>query len=225
MALEPSIGCLQSAILILGPTGSGKTPLGLLLARSGLWRRKCHHFDFGAELRRLGASKKPPKPFTEDDIAVIRLVLSTGALLKERQFGIAMKALTCFLSRAHVRKRDLIVLNGLPRHAGQARHIGAMLDIGLVVSLSCSESCIIDRIASNAGGDRTGRVDDSRADVAVKLEVFKKRTRPLIEYYRQHRVPVKSIRIEVDTRPADIRRLLQNMKSADNFTLTPGELK
>ncbi|MEI6809164.1 MAG: nucleoside monophosphate kinase [bacterium] len=221
MAHEPS----QPAILLLGPTGSGKTPLGQLLSQCGLWRRRCHHFDFGAELRRAVASKKPLKPFTKEDISVIRLVLSTGALLNDRQFGIAMKTLTCFLSRAHTRKKDIIVLNGLPRHTQQAKGIGAMFDIGLVVFLSCSGRCVIDRIACNAGGDRTDRIDDSRADIAAKLLVFKKRTRQLIAYYRRHRVPVKSIKVEIDTKPADILRLLQTMKSADSSTLTSGGTK
>ncbi|MCX7427258.1 MAG: hypothetical protein NTW96_16720 [Planctomycetia bacterium] len=43
----------NDAMLLLGPTGSGKTPLGDLLERRGLGGRRCVHFDFGAHLRRI----------------------------------------------------------------------------------------------------------------------------------------------------------------------------
>ena len=41
----------QPGILLLGPTGSGKTPLGDRLQIRDLWGRRCHHFDFGVRLR------------------------------------------------------------------------------------------------------------------------------------------------------------------------------
>jgi hypothetical protein len=43
------------ALLLLGPTGAGKTPLGDWLEAHGLWGRPCHHFDFGANLRAVVA--------------------------------------------------------------------------------------------------------------------------------------------------------------------------
>ena len=42
-----------SAILLLGPTGSGKTPLGELMERRGFGGRRCRHFDLGDRLRRF----------------------------------------------------------------------------------------------------------------------------------------------------------------------------
>lgn len=43
------------AVLLLGPTGAGKTPLGRICAQRGLWGRSCTHVDFGACLRRAAA--------------------------------------------------------------------------------------------------------------------------------------------------------------------------
>jgi adenylate kinase len=45
----------HQALLLLGPTGSGKTPLGERLERRSLRGRRCHHFDFGASLRAVVA--------------------------------------------------------------------------------------------------------------------------------------------------------------------------
>ena len=44
------------AVLLLGPTGAGKSPLGDWLEARGLWGRPCHHFDFGANLRAIVAA-------------------------------------------------------------------------------------------------------------------------------------------------------------------------
>lgn len=41
------------AVLLLGSTGSGKTPLGDLIERRGLRGVRCLHFDFGVNLRKI----------------------------------------------------------------------------------------------------------------------------------------------------------------------------
>lgn len=208
----PDVGPgLSAAVLLIGPTGSGKTPLGILLERRGLWGRRCLHFDFGAEMRRIAAAHRPPRIFSPRDIAVIRRVLSTGALLDDGQFVIAMKTLACFLSRKRLRQDDLLVLNGLPRHVGQASRISRVLAIGLVVRLECSNRTVVRRIAGNAGGDRTCRVDDDKTAIAARLAEFGKRTVPLVRYYRQKRTPVRCLRVGIDTRPEDIWRRLQDL--------------
>ncbi|KKK95445.1 hypothetical protein LCGC14_2672750, partial [marine sediment metagenome] len=127
----------RGGILLLGPTGSGKTPLGELLERDGLWARRCHHFDFGRQLRRIVAAGGGGG-FTEQDMSVLRRVLRTGALLEDEHFHIAEKILRAFIESRNPGADDLIVLNGLPRHAGQARDIKAIVAIGSVVHLSCT---------------------------------------------------------------------------------------
>ncbi|MGB2821725.1 MAG: hypothetical protein WBF17_12140, partial [Phycisphaerae bacterium] len=68
------------AILLIGPTGSGKTPLGELLERRGLWARRCRHFDFGRRMRRIAAADPPPEWLDPAEVEVLRAVLATGAL-------------------------------------------------------------------------------------------------------------------------------------------------
>lgn len=38
-------------VLLVGPTGSGKSPPGDLLAKRGFLGRRAHHLDFGSALR------------------------------------------------------------------------------------------------------------------------------------------------------------------------------
>lgn len=215
----------QPSILILGPTGSGKTPLGQLLAEQGLRGRKCHHFDFGAELRKIAKSKRPPSTLSSRDVAVIRNVLSKGALLNERQFGIALKTLKWFLSTHRVGPDEIMVLNGMPRHVGQAKRLGKTADVRFVIFLSCTDGHVVRRIAGNTGGDRTGRLDDNKADVAARLEVFRNKTLPLLTYYEQNHVPVKRFRVDVDTDHGSTWQRLQRMPLSRRLLLRSGGQK
>ena len=62
------------ALLLVGPTGSGKTPLGNWLEQNGLRGVRAHHFDFGTNLRRVVATG-PSGHFHEGDIGFLRSVL------------------------------------------------------------------------------------------------------------------------------------------------------
>jgi adenylate kinase family enzyme len=119
---------LNKAILILGPTGSGKTPLGALMEKKGFKGRRCFHFDFGENLRTIGKSNKPGKRFSVEEIAFINKVLDSNALLEDKDFPLACKILEWFIEYHHIKADDLIVLNGLPRHIGQARGVDSSLE-------------------------------------------------------------------------------------------------
>ena len=114
---------LIKAILILGPTGSGKTPLGNLIEKKGLGSQICHHFDFGENLRLIAKSEEPDKRLTPEEISFINAVLTSGALLENEHFYLARKILDLFIARNRIGINELIVLNGLPRHIGQAKEI------------------------------------------------------------------------------------------------------
>ena len=68
----------------------------------------------------------------------------------------------------------------------------------LVVSLACSAETVAARIESNAGRDRTGRVDDQAELIKKKMRFFKERTTPLIEFYRS----TGALIIELDVDPS-----------------------
>ena len=199
------------AILLLGPTGSGKTPLGQRLEARGLGGNRCVHFDFGDNLRRVAAQERPSAIVSLDDIQLIRRTLETGALLEDKDFPIAQRILQAFLDRRRVDDSMLVVLNGLPRHVGQAESMARIVDVFTVVCLSCSPETIVARIAANTGGDRTHRTDDDLSAVRRKLAIFSERTFALTEHYQA--VGTKTIRLDVTARmtPEQMRTALERV--------------
>lgn len=192
------------AVLLIGPTGSGKTPLGGLLQERGLSGRCCKHFDFGAQLRRAASLSGPHDLYTFEEQQFVRQVLEGGALLEDRNFVLAEKILFDFLERTAFRPGDWLVLNGLPRHVGQARSMDELAGVQFVVVLECEAEDILRRIARNTGRDRTGREDDSLEMVKKKLILYAERTVPLIDHYAQRGVRIIRLSVGADTSAADV---------------------
>jgi adenylate kinase family enzyme len=192
------------AILLLGPTGSGKTPLGERLQRTGLRGRRCAHFDFGRELRRIAAGGDRPGDLTGADAALLGEMLDTGGLLEDEHFRLAEAILRAFVAAHEPGEGDLIVLNGLPRHPGQAEALERLVDVRAVVHLSCPDEVAIERIGRDVGGDRCGRADDDAPAVRRKLALFARRSRPLLDHYRGRGVRVVTIEVRADTRAEDM---------------------
>ncbi len=191
----------RRAAVLLGPTGAGKTPLGELIEQRGLWQQRCLHFDFGANLREVVDRNRPDEWIGAGEIEFLRGVLASGALLEDEQFPLAQRVLRCFLTRHRADGQTLIVLNGLPRHAGQARAIDAVLEVRAVVHLQCSSETVLRRIRTNAGGDRTDRVDDDLEAVRKRLVLFHERTAPLLEHYRGRGARVVTVAVTADMTP------------------------
>ena len=185
------------AVLLVGLTGSGKTPLGGLLEKEGMLGRKCQHFDFGEELRK--AADQQTGQLTLDEFDVVVKSLKTGTLLKNQHFSIAKKLLTNSLNKRNISKDTLVILNGLPRHVGQAKAIGDVVDVRALVSLECEPLVVWERIRMNTGGDRRGRDDDTSEKIGRRFEIFRKETVPLFNYYLELGVPVVHLDVGVST--------------------------
>ena len=190
------------AMLLLGPTGAGKTPLGACLEAHGWQGRRCAHFDFGGQLRRIAAGQWTPARLTPADISFIRGVLDRGALLEDEHFYIAREILVAFTAEKQLQPGDWLVLNGLPRHAGQARKMSAWVDMQLIVRLSCTPQTVYTRIRQNTGGDRTGRADDTMEAVTRKMQIFSQRTIPLLDHYQRNGIELTELDVAADS-PAE----------------------
>ena len=175
------------AAILLGPTGAGKTPLGEMLVARGFRGTPCVHFDFGESLRQVVLQNQPDATVSAVDIDFLNNVLQTGALLEDKDFAIAERILRSFLAHAALDRYTIVVMNGLPRHIGQAQSLAAIIDARVVVLLKCSPQTVVARIAANTGGDRTHRTDDHLSAIEQKLTVYAQRTQPLVEHYRRGR--------------------------------------
>ncbi len=209
---DGSVGLKRhSAILLLGPTGAGKTPLGEVLEAHGFGAKACHHLDFGQQLRDLdraapAAGDLPGWPAA--DLATIRGLLHAGLLLEADTFYIAQRVVAQFLARKRVGPDDWIVLNGLPRHAQQADAVDGLFAIRYVVLLDCNDRVAGTRIRQDSGGDRAVRTDDDAAAVARKLAIFRDRTQPLVNHYQHRGAGIIPIPVAVQTQPLDMLAVL-----------------
>ena len=207
------------AALLVGPTGSGKTPLGMVCEGRGLWGRRCVHFDFGEALRRAAAARPRPALLSEQDMDVVTQSLESGALLENEHFHIARKILVSLAQHKRMGPDDVLLLNGLPRHVGQADDVATIVDVELVVCLDCSPEVVAERIRLNSGGDRAGRVDDSLDAIEEKLRIFYARTLPLLDYYRARGTNIERIEVEARTGPEDV---WQRLNASDCAGLARG---
>jgi adenylate kinase len=202
------------AILLLGPTGSGKSPLGDILASRGFLGRRTHHLDFGSELRSL-ASGIGASSYTQEEKEFIIGVLDRGLLLENEHFVLAKKIIGLFLERSLFRPGDVLVLNGIPRHEGQAKDVASIATVHSLVVLDCSVESVLQRIGENTGGDRVGRVDDEQALIEKKLRIFEERTAPLIEYYQSAGSRIYRIDINERTTTGSAYHRLSTLAAAD----------
>ncbi len=201
------------ALLLLGPTGSGKSPLGEQIAALGFLGRPSHHLDFGSELRSI-SSGIGAGSYSSKEQNFILDVLEKGALLENEHFSLAEKIITLFLERSHFRQGDILLLNGIPRHEGQAKDIARIAVVRALIVLICSVESVIKRIEDNTGGDRTGRVDDERVLIDRKLHIFAERTAPLIEYYKQTGSRIYHIAVNDRTTTGLVYKQLSSLAAA-----------
>jgi adenylate kinase family enzyme len=178
----PQAGKAKS-LLLLGPTGVGKSPLGDCIEQKGINGSRCLHFDFGHQLRLLGGHTTPPGGFHADELFFIREVLAGGLLLENEHFSLAEKIFLSFLCRKSFCEGDILILNGLPRHAAQAEDMEKLADIQTLVILECTAEEVQKRVEQNVGEDRVDRDDDSIEMIKKKLAIFERRTAPLVDFY------------------------------------------
>ena len=199
--------------LLVGPTGSGKSPLGDELEGRGFLGRRCVHFDFGANLRRLAAALEPG--FTALDLQSVRNSLATGALFEARDLPMIVNILRSFAARKRLTSDSLFILNGLPRHRRQAEGLAGVVAVERVIQLEAPAAVIRERIRLDPGGDRATRADDGLEAVERRLAVFRERTIPLVAYYRERGAFIAEIPVTASMTAAEAYQALVERLSLD----------
>jgi len=207
------------SILLVGPTGAGKTPLGRELEARGLRGRRCVHFDFGANLRAAASGQKAGPDLTPGELAVIRASLATGALFEAGDLPLIIKILSWFTESRRMTSGSLLILNGLPRHRAQAEALDATISVERVISLEADAAVIRERMRQDPGRDRAGRGDDTIEAVTRRLAIFGQRTASLVDHYRERGVPVTTIPVTATMTAAEmygqVERSVQEERSEE----------
>ena len=188
----------KRAILLVGPTGSGKSPLGNILEKE----ENVLHVDFGHELR--ASLQSSHSVFSPDDLLFIREMLEAKALLPRERFDIAKKVLSLFLEGDDA---GTIILNGFPRAIHHAEQIESFIDVIQVIELICSDEVVYERVARRRhakSDDHSGRSDDRDEDVTRKLEIYHAETHLLIDYYRTKGVSIIPVVVNVESQASDL---------------------
>lgn len=191
------------AILLLGPIGIGKSPLVDNIAQQGLLGKTYHHLDFGSALRGTISDGQRSVAYSTVELDFIHSVLERGLLLENEHFPLAEKIISRYLDRVGFSQHEVLVLNGIPRHAGQAHNIATIAAIHAIVVLDCPADNVAWRIQQSVGGDRTDRVDDNRVLIKKKLSIFQERTAPLINHYTQRGCALYRISVSADMTPSE----------------------
>jgi adenylate kinase family enzyme len=202
---------LLSSIIIVGPTGSGKTPLGNFLQGNKLWSRNVVHFDFGYQLRCCLCQGHYPG-LSGSDITFIKTVLEEGVLFEDDKFHIPRVILNNFLKNCHIQDKTIVLLNGLPRHAGQFDIVKKTLSVKALICLDCSPAVVFSRITLNRGGDRNNRDDDNITLIQRKLSIYLNRTTPIISLCIKQKIPIIHVKILEDTDASCVYRILEEQE-------------
>lgn len=197
-------------MLLFGPTGSGKKPFGDLVEQRGLWDFRWVHFDLVAQISGIAAGESLGQPFGHEQVELIGRLAENGGLLEKEHFPLAERILRSFLAGRVPDQDTCVLLNGLPFHVDQAKAIDAIVEVHTVLCLRCTRETTLSRVLSNVGGDLAASYDDNPALVAVKLETFRERMKPILQHYRFLDVPVRQIVVTAEMTADDIWRILQH---------------
>ena len=159
-------------IVLLGAPGSGKGTQAKLIVKE----RGIPHISTGDLLRQAIADK------TELGLAA-KQVMDAGELVSDE---IVLGMLKDRLNKTDAQKG--FVLDGFPRNLTQAEmledllaELNMALDHALLIQVDPDE--VVARIAKRA--EEEGRSDDTEEVVRNRLEVYRKQTAPVADFYRQ----------------------------------------
>ncbi|HEV8116890.1 MAG TPA: adenylate kinase [Thermoanaerobaculia bacterium] len=159
-------------VVFLGPPGSGKGTQAKLLAE----RLKVPAISTGEILRKAVRDGTPLGICAKG-------VMEAGDLVSDD--------LMIELARERLAEPDArkgFILDGFPRTVDQAAALDGLLGgneerVSSVINFSVPESVLIGRLEGRSGSE--SRADDSRETVVERLRVYRQKTEPVIEFYRQ----------------------------------------
>ena len=164
----------------------------------------------------------------------IKEVMESGNLVSDE---IVMEIVKSRLEKNDV--KNGFIFDGFPRTLKQARELEDIIKIDAVVNLVVPEEIIIQRLTSRRVCEKCGaifnvitlkpekegicdkcqgellqRKDDTIEVVKDRLEVYKKQTEPLINYYKEKGLLLNIVNDKIDTPPEEkAKEILEKLKS------------
>jgi len=204
-------------LIFLGPPGAGK---GTLAAKA-VDILKLPHISTGAIFRAALAAGTPLG-------LKVKAIMDAGQLVDD--------ATTIELVKERLAQDDVkkgYILDGFPRTIPQAEALEKFSTVEKVVNFDIPDSSVIERlggrrvcrkcghnfhiifdkpkkegVCDHCGGEVYTRDDDKAEAIQKRIEVYRKQTAPLIDFYRK-----KGILIDVDAKPA-VDQVVGNFKKA-----------
>jgi adenylate kinase len=160
------------SVLLFGAPGAGKGTQGKILGSTPGF----YHLSCGDVFRSIDMHSEIGKIFCEFS--------ARGELVPD--------AVTVQLWRSNMRhtalsnfhpKKDLLVLDGIPRNVEQASFLDTDIEVLKIIHLVCDDKDkMVERLRKRALKDN--RADDAREDVILhRWEIYEKETQPVLAHY------------------------------------------
>ncbi len=186
-------------IIIFGSPGAGKGTQAKIISEN----ENLSHLSSGELSRQMTNNKE----FGE----IIKDCLKKGNLVPNK---IIIDIVENYILKN--RKLSGFIFDGYPRNIGQARALDKLTKIentkiDLVINLKLNQEEALKRILER--GKISGRSDDNLKTIKNRLKVYKKRTEPLLDYYKeQNKLYTVEGKKSIDTIAKDIEKIIKKYK-------------